>query len=624
MNGRSTILVVDDTPESLRVLTEALQQEGYSVRPANSGQLALDSIAAYPPDLILLDIRMPGLDGFEVCRRLKGEETTRNIPVIFQSAATDLADRLEGLRLGAVDYISKPFQREELLARVNTHLELARLHGNLEVVVKERTAQLELEIAERKRVEDALRANTTFLNTLLNSLPIPVFYKDRDGCYIGFNTAYEEFIGKTREQLLGKSVFDIAPPDLAEIYHAKDLELLRDQDMQVYESQVRDMQGVVHDVIFHKATFADNGGAVAGLIGAILDITEQKRDQEALHLQTVELEQEVAERQMAQEALQEQANLLEEEVEKRQEAQEELEVLNESLEQRVQERTAELSEKNAEVLQSYEDLKKVQGQLLQQDKMASVGQLAAGVAHEINNPMGFIISNLGSLGKYVEKLTAYLEVDKKALAGSDPEIIAMAVTERQKNKIDHICKDMPDLIAESSDGAQRVRQIVQDLKSFSRMDSAVFANADINEGVETTLSIAWNELKYKTTVIKEFGQLPKVWCNMGQLNQVFLNILVNAAHAIKEQGEIRIETRAEEDAVIIAISDTGSGIQPENVKRIFDPFFTTKEVGKGTGLGLAIAYDIITNKHNGRIEVQSEVGKGSTFTIELPVRREPE
>jgi two-component system NtrC family sensor kinase len=182
---------------------------------------------------------------------------------------------------------------------------------------------------------------------------------------------------------------------------------------------------------------------------------------------------------------------------------------------------------------------------------------------------------------------------------------------------------MPDLITESSDGAQRVRQIVQDLKNFSRIDGAEFAAADINEGLESTISIAWNELKYKTTIIREYGQLPLVWCNLGQLNQVFLNILVNAAHAIKEQGEIRIATREEEGAVRIVVSDTGSGISPEHIKRIFDPFFTTKEIGKGTGLGLAIAYDIVVNKHGGLIEVSSEVGKGTAFTISLPVKSAP-
>ena len=351
-------------------------------------------------------------------------------------------------------------------------------------------------------------------------------------------------------------------------------------------------------------------------------ITERNTAVETLHLQTVELGHEVEERQRTQESLQEQAALLEEEIEKRQEAQCELEELNEQLELRVQERTSELIKRNAEVQRAYEDLKRVQAQLLQQDKMASIGQLAAGVAHEINNPIGFIISNLGSLGKYVEKLVAYLDADEKLLAGCDPAIGKIAAQERQKHKVDYIRKDLPNLIAETSDGAQRVRQIVQDLKSFSRVDGAEFVHADINEGLDSTLSIAWNELKYKATVTKDYGQLPQLWCNPGQLNQVFLNILVNASHAIVGHGEIRITTREEGGSVRIDISDTGGGIPPESVKRIFDPFFTTKEVGKGTGLGLSIAYDIVVNKHGGRIDATSEIGKGTTFSIMLPMKSE--
>ena len=277
-----------------------------------------------------------------------------------------------------------------------------------------------------------------------------------------------------------------------------------------------------------------------------------------------------------------------------------------------------LTERNTQLADTCEQLKSTQSQLLQQEKMASIGQLAAGVAHEINNPMGFIISNLGSLGKYAEKLTAYLAVDEKVLSGCDPAIGKMAAQERQKYKIDMILKDMPDLISESSNGAQRVRQIVQDLKSFSRVDGGEFASTDINDGLESTISIIWNELKNKTTVTREYGQLPHVWCNAGQLNQVFLNILLNAAHAIVDHGEIRIATTNEDGLIRIIISDSGCGIPPENLKRIFDPFFTTKEVGKGTGLGLSIAYDIVVNKHGGRITVTSEEGVGTTFTIMLP------
>jgi signal transduction histidine kinase len=253
--------------------------------------------------------------------------------------------------------------------------------------------------------------------------------------------------------------------------------------------------------------------------------------------------------------------------------------------------------------------------------MASVGQLAAGVAHEINNPMGFIISNLSSLGKYVDKLTTYLDANEQYFTGCDQSVSDFLVEERKKYKIDRIRQDLPDLIGESLDGAERVRKIVQDLKSFSRIDSSTGEFNDINEGLESTISIAWNELKYKATVTREYGQLPKVWCNMGQLNQVFLNLLVNAAHAIESHGEIRIATWEEAASVRIAISDSGGGISPGNIKRIFDPFFTTKEVGKGTGLGLAIAYDIVVNKHDGQIEVESEVGKGTIFTISLPVKK---
>ncbi|MCM0080400.1 PAS domain S-box protein [Geomonas sp. Red32] len=268
---------------------------------------------------------------------------------------------------------------------------------------------------------------------------------------------------------------------------------------------------------------------------------------------------------------------------------------------------------------AYLELKETHSQLLHQEKMASIGQLAAGVAHEINNPIGFISSNLTTMGKYLGRLENFLAlqsagVEEFAPAGKREEM-AQA---RREMKIDYVLKDAHSLIDESQDGTERVRTIVQNLKSFSRIDDSQASWVDLNECLESTITIAWNELKYKTTLKRDYGQLPQVKCLAQQLNQVFLNILVNAAHAIEKQGDITVATRHEGDQVSIAIGDTGCGIPPEVVNRIFEPFFTTKEIGKGTGLGLSISYDIIKN-HNGTIEVESTPGVGTTFTIRLPV-----
>jgi len=276
-----------------------------------------------------------------------------------------------------------------------------------------------------------------------------------------------------------------------------------------------------------------------------------------------------------------------------------------------------LEAKNRELEEAYNELKQTQSQILQQEKMASIGQLAAGVAHEINNPMGFISSNLTTLSKYVERLGEYLEIQGKVIRGEvGPEELKEA---EKRLKIGYIKEDMVDLIKESLEGAERVKKIVRDLKSFSRVDEAEEKMADINECIESTLNIVWNELKYKARVVKEYGDIPMTRCYPQQLNQVFMNLLVNAGHAIEKEGEIRIRTSNGGGKIKVEISDTGCGIPEEIRGRIFEPFFTTKEVGKGTGLGLSITYDII-KKHGGEIEVESEVGKGTTFTITLPVR----
>jgi len=285
-----------------------------------------------------------------------------------------------------------------------------------------------------------------------------------------------------------------------------------------------------------------------------------------------------------------------------------------------------LTERNLQLASTCEELKSTQSQLLQQEKMASIGQLAAGVAHEINNPMGFISSNLGSLGKYTERLKTFAAAVDEALASPamPAELRERLTASRKSLKIDFMLEDIPNLLAESVDGADRVRKIVQDLKGFSRVDAAEYSTVDLNQCLESTINIIWNELKYKAQLTREFGELPCVTCRPQQLNQVFMNLLQNASHAVENEGDIRVRTFNDDGNVFVEIADNGCGIAPEHLTRIFEPFFTTKPVGKGTGLGLSISYDIV-KKHGGEISVTSEVGRGTTFRVRIPLEPpEPE
>ena len=254
-----------------------------------------------------------------------------------------------------------------------------------------------------------------------------------------------------------------------------------------------------------------------------------------------------------------------------------------------------------------------QQQLLQSEKMAAIGQLAAGVAHEINNPVGFVNSNLGSLKTYVGHLLDVIS----AYENGDPAQIAQA---RQSADIEFLREDLPSLLSESQEGLSRVTKIVQDLKDFSHVDHTGHQQANLNAAMESTLNVVWNEIKYKAEVIRQFGDIPLVDCIPAQINQVFMNLLVNAAQAIPERGKIIVRSGLENNHVWFEIEDTGKGMSAEIQQRIFEPFFTTKPVGQGTGLGLSISYDIIVKKHSGRMDVRSKPDQGTCFRLWLPLQ----
>lgn len=357
---------------------------------------------------------------------------------------------------------------------------------------------------------------------------------------------------------------------------------------------------------FTAAPLRNDEGKIIGAIETLVDITERRQaEQELKHIQAG-LEDLVAQRTNELASANRQ---MEADIQRR-----------EQVEQELRHRYTELEQLNTE-------LSNARAQLVQSEKLASIGQLAAGVAHEINNPMGYVFSNISTLENYLGDLFGVLD----AYEDAEPEIRNGPLLDqlhqiRRSKDVDFLKEDIPLLMRESREGISRVRKIVQDLKDFSRVDKQQqFEKADLHRGLNTTLNIVANQIKYKADVIREFGDLPLIECCPSQLDQVFLNLLVNAADAMPEgekRGQIYLSTgtrnTAEGEFVWVEVRDTGSGISPEHLNKIFDPFFTTKPVGKGTGLGLSLSYSII-QEHHGQIAVTSAMGEGTTFRVTLPV-----
>lgn len=434
--------------------------------------------------------------------------------------------------------------------------------------------QLEEEKTIRTDLENRLRemqgqlqkaAEDQFLlEALMLTMPDHVYFKDKDSRIIRVNQALSGFFGLLDpKEAIGKTDFDFFTKDHASQARSDELRVMRTEQALTLEEKETWTDRPDTWVLTTKAPLRNAGGQVVGTFGISRDITARRAVMSEMEAQIIELG-----------------------------------LLN-------------------------HQLKETHHQLLQSEKMASVGQLAAGVAHEINNPMGFINSNLHSLRREVLDLLELIEAYENAqsLVPEDSPQKRRVAEVKKKIDIDYLTTDIVNLLNESDEGVRRVVNIVTNLKDYSRVDAKDWRLTNLEEGVESTLSIAWNIIKYKAEVRRNFAGVPQVECIGLQINQVIMNLLVNAAQAIAEQGTITITTGFNDDDVWIEISDTGSGIAHENLPRIFEPFFTTKPLGQGTGLGLSLSYKIV-EAHNGSLTVESELHKGTTFRITLP-RNQP-
>ncbi len=471
-------------------------------------------------------------------------------------------------------------------------------------------------------MHDRLDQTAPALSTVFDASPVPTFAIDADHVVTHWNKACERATGVLAADVIGTRnqwmpFYPGARPVLADLIVSDATEAVIRTHYRTncrrsllipgaYEVEAFFPHLGVEGcwLYFSAAPLRDADDRIVGAIETLQDVTKRRLAEENLYKTQLELEHLVTKRTL------------------------QLAQANSRLEQdlRKQEETeAELLRRNAELTDLNSKLSKAQEQLMQSDKLASIGQLAAGVAHEINNPIGYIFSNFSTLENYLTDLFAMLAAYESAESAIGSDALRAELQQlKQRVELDFLKQDIPPLMHESREGIERVRKIVQDLKDFSRTDTRqTWQWANLHQGIDSTLNIVANEIKYRADVIKQYGDLPDIECLPSQINQVIMNLIVNAAHAMsKERGVITVRTGVDTDheQIWIEVADTGSGITKENLSRIFDPFFTTKPIGQGTGLGLSLAYGIV-QKHRGCIGVDSEPGKGTTFRITLPVHQ---
>ena len=503
-----------------------------------------------------------------------------------------------------------------LLRNANEQLEIRIFEPTTEL--SNALKQLQDEIAERQHVEEELlqtlqSASITqeMLQLVMDNIPQLIFWKDRNSVFLGCNRNLVRLLGMSSpEEIVGKTDYDLP-------CKKEEADFFRECDRRVMETDTPEYH-IIEPILqadgkqgwleTNKIPLHDAEDNVVGILVTIEDITVRKQAESALRTANEQLEIKVFERTIK---LRNAIKLLQSEMAERKQTES---VLRQSEAQFRQQAT-----KLEKVLQ---ELQKTQSQLIQTEKMSSLGQMIAGIAHEINNPIGFIYSNLEPAKKYIQHLLSLIQLYQQQY----PQPTAAIQARIQDIDLEFITDDLPKILSSLEIGAERISQLVLSLRNFSRLDEAEVKKVNLHSGIDNTLLILNHRLKFGITVIKQYGDLPLVECYPAQLNQVFMNILNNAIDALQERDkqtdkQIVIQTQAvAPDHIRVQFRDNGFGIASEIKDNIFDPFFTTKDVGKGTGLGLSISYQIIA-KHRGWIEVNSALGQGTEFTINLPVRR---
>lgn len=556
----SSILLAEDHDAERRLFSKFLNSAGYSVVEAATGTEALNHIRKLELQAIIADLRMPGIGGIELLRIAK--EEFDNIPFIIISGAGTMEDVIQGLRLGAWDYLTKPieplellrhsleraFEKAELLKNMHRHKEY------LEEIVRQRTSELlnqnkrySKELKKRRKMEEQASIAENEWKRTVDALPEMIAIIDKERKINRVNKAMLSFLGKKNEDLIDQCCF-LCSKENSCLHQAC---LKEDSQPQTKELHL-DKEGL--DLELKVIPYKSPEGEWLGSIHVFRDITKIKAKEKEKHLR--------------------------------------------------------------------------QSKALHSQKLESVGQLASGIAHEINTPTQFVSSNIVFFEESF--LDLQISINKIVEACKAENIPAKTIlAELEEADWNYLKEEIPTALKQSREGLNRISSIVRAMKEFSHPGNREAEEVNINSIIETTVTVARNEWKYVADVKLNLDpNLPPIACLSDEMGQVILNLLVNSAHAIeeklgqtpeKDKGIITIETAQQRPWVVIHISDTGAGMSKHIVDKIFEPFFTTKSTGKGTGQGLAIAHDVIVNKHHGNIRVDSEVGKGTTFSIDLPI-----